>query len=30
VLKYYADNTSQPTAVYNNGRQYYLTLRVKL
>lgn len=30
VLKYYADNTSQPTALYNNGRQYYLTLRGKL
>jgi iron complex outermembrane receptor protein len=30
VLKYYADNTSQPTALYNNGRQYYLTLRAKL
>jgi iron complex outermembrane recepter protein len=30
VLKYYADNKSQPTAVYNNGRQYYLTLRGKL
>jgi len=30
VLKYYADNKSQPTALYNNGRQYYLTLRGKL
>lgn len=30
VLKYYAENTSQPTAFYNNGRQFYLTLRGKL
>jgi iron complex outermembrane recepter protein len=30
VLKYYADNKSQPTAIYNNGRQYYLTLRGRL
>jgi iron complex outermembrane recepter protein len=30
VLKYYADNKSQPTAFYINGRQYYLMLRAKL
>lgn len=30
VLKYYAANTDQPTALYVNGRQYYLTLRAKL
>jgi iron complex outermembrane recepter protein len=30
VLKYYADNKSQPTAMYSNGRQYYLTLRGKI
>ncbi|MFN7724872.1 MAG: TonB-dependent receptor [Rubrivivax sp.] len=30
VLKYYAANESQPTAFYNNGRQYYLSLRGKL
>ena len=30
VLKYYAANTDQPTAFYVNGRQYYLTLRVKM
>lgn len=30
VLKYYADNTDQPTAFYVNGRQYYLTLRAKM
>jgi len=29
VLKYYAANTDQPTAFYVNGRQYYLTARVK-
>jgi iron complex outermembrane receptor protein len=30
VLKYYAANTSQPTAFYVNGRQYYLTLRARM
>jgi iron complex outermembrane receptor protein len=30
VLKYYAANKDQPRAFYVNGRQYYLTLRVKL
>ncbi|MEN9627705.1 MAG: hypothetical protein RJA10_932, partial [Pseudomonadota bacterium] len=30
VLKYYADNTDQPTAFYVNGRQYYITLRAKI
>ncbi|RYE64823.1 MAG: TonB-dependent receptor [Oxalobacteraceae bacterium] len=28
-LKYYADNEDQPRGIYNNGRQYYLTLRAK-
>lgn len=28
-LKYYADNTDQPRSVYQNGRQYYLSARVK-
>ena len=27
-LKYYADNTDQPRAIYSNGRQYYLNLRL--
>jgi iron complex outermembrane receptor protein len=30
ILKYYASNKDQPRAFYENGRQYYLTLRVKL
>jgi len=30
VLKYYAANPDQPAAFYANGRQYYLTVRVKL
>ena len=30
ILKYYAMNKDQPRAFYENGRQYYLTLRVKL
>jgi iron complex outermembrane receptor protein len=30
TLKYYAANRDQPTAFYNNGRQYYLTLRGRL
>jgi len=30
ILKYYAMNKDQPRAFYQNGRQYYLTLRVKL
>ena len=29
VLKYYAANKDQPAAFYANGRQYYLTVRVK-
>ncbi len=29
-LEYYANNESQPRAIYYNGRQYYLTLRAKL
>lgn len=29
-LKYYALNHDQPRSIYENGRQYYLTLRVKL
>jgi len=28
-LKYYALNKDQPRAIYQNGRQYYLTLRAK-
>ena len=28
-LKYYALNKDQPRSVYQNGRQYYLNLRVK-
>ncbi|HUQ29446.1 MAG TPA: TonB-dependent receptor [Usitatibacter sp.] len=30
VLKYYAANRDQPAAFYANGRQYYLTVRIKL
>ncbi len=30
VLKYYANNPDQPTAFYDNGRQFYLSLRVKM
>lgn len=30
VLKYYANNRDQPTAFYDNGRQFYLSLRVKM
>ena len=30
TLKYYANNRDQPLAFYDNGRQYYLTLRMKL
>lgn len=30
TLKYYGDNTDQLTAMYNNGRQYYITLRGKI
>ena len=30
VLKYYANDENQPTAFYVNGRQYYLSLRMKL
>ena len=30
VLKMYGANTDQPRAFYANGRQYYLTLRMKL
>jgi len=29
-LEYYANNTSQPRAIYYNGTQYYLTLHGKL
>lgn len=29
-LKYFALNTDQPRSIYENGRQYYLTLRAKL
>ena len=29
-LKYYALNADQPRSIYQNGRQYYLTLRVKM
>ena len=28
-LKYYAENKDQPRGIYNNGRQFYLTLRAK-
>jgi iron complex outermembrane receptor protein len=30
TLKYYGNNKDQPTAFYSNGRQYYLTLRMKI
>jgi iron complex outermembrane receptor protein len=30
VLKMYGANKDQPRAFYANGRQYYLTLRMKL
>ena len=30
ILKYYGINKDQPRAFYRNGRQYYLTVRVKL
>lgn len=29
VLKYYGDNKAEPRAVYKNGRQFYITARVK-
>ena len=29
-LKYFAMNEDQPRSIYENGRQYYLTLRVKM
>jgi iron complex outermembrane receptor protein len=29
-LRYYALNQDQPRSIYENGRQYYLTLRVKM
>ena len=29
ILKYYANNTSQPRAFYDNGRQFYFGVRVK-
>lgn len=29
-LKYYALNEDQPRSIYRNGRQYYLTLRMKM
>ena len=28
-LKYYAENKDRPRAIYNNGRQFYVTLRAK-
>ena len=28
-LKYYAENKDRPRAIYNNGRQFYITLRAK-
>ena len=28
-LKYYGENKDQPRGIYNNGRQFYLTLRAK-
>ena len=28
-LKYYAENEDRPRAIYNNGRQFYVTLRAK-
>ncbi len=30
VLKYYANNPDQPTAFYDNGRQFYVSLRMKM
>jgi iron complex outermembrane receptor protein len=30
ILKYYGANRDQPRAFYANGRQYYLTFRIKL
>jgi iron complex outermembrane receptor protein len=30
TLKYYAANKDQPRAFYDNGRQYYLSLRIAL
>ena len=30
ILKYYGANTDQPRAFYDNGRQYYFGVRVKL
>jgi iron complex outermembrane receptor protein len=30
VLKYYGTNTDQPRAFYDNGRQYYFGVRIKL
>ena len=29
VLKYYGDFKSEPRAIYKNGRQFYLTARLK-
>ncbi len=29
ILKYYGDNKGEPRAIYNNGRQYYLTAHFK-
>jgi hypothetical protein len=28
-LKYYGENEDQPRGIYNNGRQFYFTLRAK-
>ena len=30
VLKYYGTSTDQPRAFYDNGRQYYFGVRVKI
>ena len=29
ILKYYANNTTQPRALYDNGRQFFFGVRVK-
>ena len=29
LVKEYGQNLSQPVAIYNNGRQYYLTAQYK-
>ncbi len=30
LLKYYANNTSQPRAIYDNGRQFFVGVRIKM